>query len=201
MQVLNRDCFKGGGNQKKELEWFDKACGYSFDKASGWGNFNGGITNPQREHLRVGNRYYRFVSAFIPHSYKIGGVWWIEHETLLHIYHRYKAAGPNPNTPISTLSTPVASVFREWLALTFEWNMIEEIIVADLHARIDAYTGAGRVASGGHVMDNRPFGYAPHLSNMFTIKQLCIPELWVHQKKAFPGAQIYPFARLESLIQ
>lgn len=201
MDVLNRDCFDGGGNPQKAKQWYETALGYSVDKISGWGNFNGGMTRPQREHLRLGNRYYRFVSAAIPHAYKTGGVWWIEHETLIHIYQRYKAAGANPNTPISARSTPAASVFREWLALTFEWNLIEEIIVADLYARLDAFAGAGRVARGGHVMDNRGYGYAPHLSNLFTIKQLCIPELWVHEKKAFPNARIHPFANLENLIQ
>jgi hypothetical protein len=199
MDVLNRDCFDFAGNRQKAQKWFDEARGFSVDK-SGMGVFNGGIVNPQREHLRVGYRYYRMVSAATDHSRKIGGVWWIEHEALVNIFQRFKATGANTRMAVSARSAPSSTVFREWLALTFEWNLIEEILYCDLAARIDAYTGAGRIAAGRHVMDTRGYGYAPHLSNLFTIKQLCIPELWVHQPKAFPNIRIVPYAQLESLL-
>jgi hypothetical protein len=196
MDVLNRDCFDFQGSPDKARRWFDEARGFSVDKA-GMGAFNGGIVNPQREHLRPD---YRLVSAGMPNDRKIGGVWWMEHETFVHIHQRFKATGANTRMAVSARSAPSSTVFREWLALTFEWNLIEQIVHGHLEARIDAYTGAGRVAAGKHVMDARGYGYAPHLSNLFTIKQLCIPELWTHQPKAFPRLSIIPFSQIETLL-
>lgn len=196
MDVLNIDCFTDPG---KSRMWFDKARGFSVDKNTNECVFNGGIVNPQREHLRLGQFYYRFVSRSSPHKYKTGGVWWIDADTLNNIYQRYRAAGPNPMMHQSRGPGVARSTFREWLALTFEWNLIEEIVIAPLMARVDSYSGFGRPAQGGHAFDNRGYGYAPHLSNLFTIKQHCVPELWVHQAQAFPSARIVPFSKIEDV--
>ena len=162
------------------------------------GSFNGGILNPMREHLKLGNYYYRFVSNRIDHSRKIGGAWWIDADTLNGIYNRFHVTGPNPRVPHA--AAPASSTFREWLALTFEWNMIEEIVIAALRARMDCYSGFGRQAQGRDPSDTRAFGYASHLSNLFTIKQLCIPEVYVHQAQAFPHCRIVPFDRIDDVV-
>lgn len=195
MDVLNRDCFE----PPKSIEWFNKARGYS--EIDGAGAFNGGIINPRREHLKVGNYYYRFVSAATKPEYKSGGVWWIDFDTLNAIYQRFKAAGPNPMAKQSRGPGAASrSTFREWLALTFEWNLIEEVVIGLLVARLDSFSGVGRTAEGStHGFDNRAFGMAPHLSTMFTIKQHCVPEMWKHQKAAMPGPKILPFSRIEEI--
>jgi hypothetical protein len=113
------------------------------------------------------------------------------------MYQRFKATGPNTRVPHS--SGPASSTFREWLALTYEWNMIEEIVIAQLRERLDCYSGFGRVAKGGNPFDTRAFGYAPHLSNLFSIKQLCVPEVWVHQSRAFPVHRNVPFALIDQV--
>jgi hypothetical protein len=200
MQVLNRDCFDFENNREKARKALEMAQGFSVD-SSGMGNFNGGIINPQREHLKPGNMYYRFVSAATPQDRKTGGVWWIDHETLMNIMARYRATGGNDRTAVSAKSSKLGTTLREWLALTFEWNFIEEALCGTLMARLDAYSGFGRVAEGGHVMDKRGYGYAPHLQNMFTIKQFCVPEFWVHQKKAMPVIEQMPLAAFEKLMR
>ena len=191
--ILNLDCFT---TSPKREEWLAKARG--FGKQVGDGPQNGGIVNPQREHMKLGQHYYRFVSAGLREEYKTGGAWWVDFDTLNNIYSRFRATGPNERTPRS--SGPTSSSFREWLALTIEWNLIEEIIIAQLQARLDCYSGFGRQAKGTDPDDTRAFGYAPHLSNYFTIKQLCVPELWVHGKQAFPKFNKLPFSDIEAVI-
>jgi hypothetical protein len=200
MDVLNRDCFDFQNNREAARKALDAARGFSVDE-KGMGNFNGGIINPQREHLRVGNMYYRFVSAATPDDRKASGIWWIEHDSLMNIMARYRATGGNDRMAVSSKSTRLGTTLREWLALTYEWNFIEEAVFGTMMARVDAYTGFGRVAQGGHVMDSRAYGYAPHLQNMFTVKQLCIPEFWKHQKKAMPVFEKMPLAQFERWIR
>ena len=195
MDVLNLDCFTGAKAEK----WIDIARGISV--ADGEASFNGGIINPQREHLKFGQYYYRFVSHNTPAERKVGGTWWIDSDTLNNIYSRFRRTGPSPTGRQS--SGPGAgsrSTFREWLALSFEWNLIEEVVIAQLAARLDGYSGFGRRAQGSHAFDNRSFGMAPHLSNLFSIKQFCVPEVWVHQKLAFPQARIAPFQKIEAIV-
>jgi len=195
MDVLNIDCFQG----PKAADWRNKALGVS--TINGETAFNGGIINPDRVHLKPGEYYYRFVSKALPSAYKIGGPWWIDSDTLNNIYARYRHTGPSPTAKQS--SGPHAgsrSTFREWLALTFEWNLIEEIVIAQLRARLDSYAGFGRRAEGRHGFDNRAFGMAPHLSNLFTVKQHCVPEVWVHQKQAFPIFRIVGFHHIDDVV-
>ncbi|MDE3175710.1 MAG: hypothetical protein KGM15_06305 [Pseudomonadota bacterium] len=192
-EILNLDCFSGAKYQK----WFDAARGFA-DANSG-GVFNGGIVSPQREHLKLGQYYYRFVSTGMAESRKLGGAWWIDFDTLNTIYSRYREIGDNPNARRLSGSGPAAATFREWLALTYEWNAIQEIVIAPLRARLDAYSGAGRVAQGSHVFDQRAFGYAPHLSYLFGVKQYCVPELYLHVKAAFPNPRIVPFRFIEGV--
>lgn len=200
LDVLNIDCFT---DPAKRERWYNEARGLSVDKATGMGNTNGGIVNPQREHLKVGQQYYRLISNPTGDTeedrskqikYRVGGAWWMDAETLNNIYQRYRATGPNERMPMAT--DPESSSYREWLALPFAWNKIEMIIVATLEARLDCYSGFGRTAKGSSPDDIRAFGYAPHLSNLFTIKQLCIPELYVHLDSAFPRYEVVPFAKI-----
>jgi hypothetical protein len=194
MDILNLDCFTG----PKAAKWFDTARGLTV--ADNEGQLNGGIMNPRREHLKLGQYYYRFVSRNLPQQRKIGGVWWIDFETLKHIHGRFRHAGPNPTARQSRGPGAASrSTFREWLALTFEWNLIEEVVIACLRARLDAYSGFGRRAQGGHGFDNRAFGMAPHLSDLFTIKQYCVPEVWMHQKQAFPTPRIVSFQQIDAV--
>jgi hypothetical protein len=196
MDVLNIDCFKGPEAPK----WLAMARGMSVDEA-GMGSFNGGILNPMREHLKVGQYYYRFVSKSTPLSRKVGGMWWMDSETLINIHRRFVAAGPDPMARQSSGPGAAArSTFREWLALTFEWNLIEEVIIGQLRARLDSYSGFGRQAQGGHAFDNRKIGMAPHLQNLFTIKQHFVPEFYKHQKVAMPNYRIVDFARIEDVV-
>jgi hypothetical protein len=195
MDVLNIDCFKG----PKAAQWLCKASG-SLD-IDGERALNGGILNPQREHLKLGQYYYRFVSRALRPEVKIGGAWWIDFDTLNNIHARYRQVGPSPTARQS--SGPGAgarSTFREWLALTFEWNLIEEVVIAELRARLDSYSGFGRRAEGRHGFDNRAFGMAPHLSNLFTIKQHCVPEVWVYQRQAFPRFRIVGFQHIDDIV-
>ena len=166
---------------------------------------NGGIVNPQREHMKLGQIYYRFVSKSIPHTHKIGGMWWMDYETLRNIHERYRQAGPNQNVKYHGKSPDKSarSTFREWLALTYDWNEIEEVIVGELRGRVDAYTGFGRLAAGPagkHAGDTRAFGYAPHLSKLFSIKQWYVPEFYKHQPVAMPNPKIYDFDRIEDIV-
>ena len=196
IEVLNIDCFTGPDAGK----WLAKARGLSVDE-QGMGSFNGGIVNPQREHLKVGEYYYRFVSKSTPPAYKIGGMWWMDSSTLINIHRRFVAAGPNPAAKQSRGPGAAArSTFREWLALTFEWNLIEEVIIGQLRARLDSYSGFGRQAQGGHGFDDRKFGMAPHLSNLFSIKQHFVPEFYKHQPVAMPHHKIVDFARIEDVV-
>ena len=199
LEILNLDCFTTSPDREK---WLNKARGYS--QSNDWGAFNGGILNPQREHLRIGQNYYRFVPrAKTPEQtereYKAGGSWWIDAETLKHIYGRFRITGPNSLVPHS--SGPASSTFREWLALTYEGNMIEEFVVAQLQVRLDCYSGFGRIMQGRDPLDTRAFGYAPHLSNLFTIKQLYIPELSKHLKLAFPAYEILQFSQIDQYMR
>jgi hypothetical protein len=195
MDVLNIDCFTGPKAQK----WLNIARGLTI--TDGEGSFNGGILNPHREHLKVGQYYYRFVSRHTKPEKKIGGTWWIDAETLNNIYVRFRHTGPS-STGLQNRGPGAAarSTFREWLALSFEWNLIEEVVIARLLARPDGYSGFGRRAEGSHAFDTRSFGMAPHLSNLFTIKQFCVPEVWVYQKAAFPNARIVPFQKIEAVV-
>ena len=212
--VLNIDHFIGDDQRKiaearaaAEGRWVDR-------KATGAGPTdrirfetppNGGIVNPKREHLKVGQYYFRFVSKALPHKDKVAGQWWVEFDTLNNIYGRFKAAGANEAVKYQGAhadSSPRSSV-REWLALTFDWNEIEQIIVAQLWARMDAYTGFGRLAKGPdgkHAGDNRAFGYAPHLSNIFSVKQLYVPGMWDLHEKAFPKPVFFEFSDIDRLI-
>lgn len=195
MDVLNIDCFNG----PKAGDWLRRAQGLSIN--DGEAAFNGGIINPAREHLKVGQYYYRFVSKALPAKFKAGGAWWIDFDTLNNIYARYRHTGPSATAKQSSgPHVGSRSTFREWLALTFEWNLIEEIVIAQLRARLDSYSGFGRRAQGQHGFDNRAFGMAPHLSNLFTIKQHCVPEVWVHQKQAFPAFRIVGFHDIEDVV-
>jgi hypothetical protein len=193
MEILNLDCFSG---EKGEF-WRNKALGFS--TKDDIGDFNGGVVNPMREHLKLGQYYFRFASSSWPRPAKVAGAWWIDYDTLNTIHNRYKAIGASTTARHIGGSGPAASTFREWLAVTYEWNLFQEIVVARLLQRLDAYSGAGRTAHGGHVFDNRSFGYAPHLSNLFTIKQYCVPDLRVHGDKAFPNIKIIPFREIENL--
>ncbi len=195
MDVLNIDCFDG----PKADEWLWRARGLTV--IDGETAVNGGIVNPVREHLKLGQYYYRFVSRILTEESKIGGAWWIDFDTLNNIYARYRRTGPSPTAKQS--SGPHAgsrSTFREWLALTFEWNVIEEIVIARLCARLDSYSGIGRRAQGHHAFDTRAFGMAPHLSNLFTIKQHCVPEVRVHRKEAFPTFRIVAFQHIDDVV-
>lgn len=193
MEVLNRDCFEGDKGRRT----YDAACGYS--EVDGVGAFNGGIVSPVRVHMPVGQWYFRFVSRSAPHGAKIAGAWWIDYETLHAIWSRWKAVGPNPNARRLAGSGPAASTFREWLALTYEWNSIQELVIAQLRARLDAWSGVARIAEGRHVFDSRAFGYAPHLSKLFGVRQLFVPDLKMHRQRAFPAPQIRPFADVEQI--
>jgi hypothetical protein len=195
MDILNVDCFEG----TKAARWFNTALGIS--GSDGETGINGGIMNPAREHLKLGQYYYRFVSRAAPTERKIGGVWWTDFDTLNNIHARYLHTGPSPTAKQSR--GPHAgsrATFREWLALTFEWNLIEEIVIAQLRARLDSYSGFGRRAKGHHGFDNRAFGMVPHLSNLFSIKQYCVPEVWVHQKLSFPIFSIVGFHRIDDVV-
>ena len=199
-EVLNIDCFQG----PKAAEWLAKARGLSIG-SDGWGMLNGGIVNPQREHMKVGQIYYRFVSKSIPHGYKVGGMWWMDYETLKNIHERFRQAGANPHVKYQgkTEDKSARSTFREWLALTYDWNEIEEVIVGELRARVDAYTGFGRLASGPagkHAGDTRAFGYAPHLSKLFSIKQWFVPEFFKYNASAMPNAKIHDFDRIDDIV-
>ena len=76
LDVLNLDCFTTSPKREKYLAM---ARGYS--EKDDLGSFNGGILNPQREHMRVGQNYYRFVSRGLKPEYKTGGAWWIDADT------------------------------------------------------------------------------------------------------------------------
>ena len=195
MDILNLDCFSG----EKGDFWLNRARGFSVKDE--FGDFNGGVVNPMREHLKLGQYYFRFASAAWPKEAKVGGAWWIDYDTLNTIYNRFKSIGENPNARHIRGSGPAASTFREWLAVAYEWNFFQEIIVARLARRLDAYSGAGRLARGQHVFDNRAFGYAPHLSNIFTIKQYCVPEVRKYVDLAFPNLKIMPFREIDSLAK
>jgi hypothetical protein len=124
MDVLNIDCFNG----PKAAEWLGKASGYS--ELNGERALNGGILNPQREHLKLGQYYYRFVSRALRPEVKIGGAWWIDFDTLHNIHTRYRQVGASPTARQSRgPGAGARSTFREWLALTFEWNLIEEVVL------------------------------------------------------------------------
>lgn len=193
LTVLNRDEFEGDAGRKS----YDAASGVSV--IDGEAAFNGGIINPRRAHLSMGQWYFRFVSSATPHAVKVGGAWWVDYETLHNIWRRYEATGANPNARRIAHSSDAASTFREWLALTYEWNLIQEMVVAQLARRMDAWAGVGRVARGAHVFDNRSFGYAPHLSKLFEIRQNYIPGMRKHAAAAFPAPRVLPFARVADI--
>ena len=195
MEVLNLDCFSG----EKGALWLQRASGMTVK--DGEGSFNGGIVNPMREHLKLGQYYYRFVSRHWTEEQKFGGAWWIDFDTLNNIHARFRHTGPSETAKQSRgRGAASRSTFREWLAVSFDWNLIEGIVVARLQARLDCYSGFGRRAAGSHAFDNRAFGMAPHLSNLFTIKQLCVPDVAVHQKKALPDPRVFPFEQIEAIV-
>lgn len=192
MEILNIDCFSG----PKAAKWLETARGLTV--TDGEGSFNGGIISPQREHLKLGQFYYRLVSRHAPVQKKYGGIWWMDYETLNNVFTRFQHTGGSETVKQSrSRGARSRATFREWLALSFEWNLIEEIVIATLAARLDAYSGFGRPARGAHEFDSRAFGMVPHLSNLFTIKQFCVPELWLYQKQAFPNAHTIPFHLIE----
>lgn len=194
MAALNQNCFIG----PDAARWFNAARGFS--ETPDGGSFNGGIVNPAREHLKLGQYYYRFVSHGAPYEAKVGGGWWIDAETLHNIYARFRATGDNPNARRLARTGPAASTFREWLALTYEWNAIQEIAIGLLAAPMDAWSGAARQARGGHVFDSRAFGYAPHLSHMFGVKQYFVPDMRSHYARAMPHRLLAPFSKIEAVV-
>jgi len=212
-EVLNLDCFIGT-DQRKIRETLAQAEGRQINRSKDRHDVdgrirydippNGGIVNPKREHLKVGQYYIRFFSKSLPYKSKVGGGWWNDFDTVNNMYQRYLATGPNENVRYEGQKRDCSarSTLREWMALTFEWNEIEEFVVAQLWARMDAYTGAGRTAegSGSHQGDKRAFGYAPHLANHFTIKQLFIPELWKHHEQAFPKPAFFNLNQLDKFV-
>jgi hypothetical protein len=50
-------------------------------------------------------------------------------------------------------------------------------------------------------MDSRKVGYPAHLSNLFTIKQRFIPELWRHVAAACPiPPRVVPIAQIHRVL-
>ncbi len=193
LDILNLDCFTTSPKREK---WYNDALGFSVGDDD-QGMYNGGIVNPQREHLKVGHYYFRLISGSQPASRNFGP-WWMDFETLNNIYQRFAVTGDNRKL---ASSGHASSVFREWLALTYSWNRIEKVVVARLEARLDCYSGVGRLAQGASSKDFRRLGYAPHLSVMFNIKQLCVPEIWLHAKTAMPKVTTHSFNRIEDIVR
>lgn len=129
-EARNAHCFS-------EPHWRVIASGFSTESWFGDGQVvgTGGILNPMRTHLRVGQRYYRFASSTSGLRGQVGGGWWIEYAHFAVIkdfaaQHGYQ----------------LGDAARLFLALPYEWTRVDRLVSAILEVPLDAYVGHGKVA-------------------------------------------------------
>ena len=142
---------------------------------AGWPEPNGGMLNPRRIHLSVGNRYYRFASSAKPQAERLYGGWWIEFETIRKIA-RFAAE-----------HTDARHAVRYFLAVPWSWNSVDKVISGYLREPLDAYRGEGRAvstAAGAHSRDGGTRYIPPqHVKELY---QLYIPGMRQVGAQAFP---------------
>jgi hypothetical protein len=97
----------------------------------------GGIINPERDHLKLGQQYYRFASSSTPYRAQVGGGWWIDYEQFIMIRDHARRYGHE-----------LGYAARLFLALPYEWTRVDRLWSAFLKLPLDAYTGYGRTAQG-----------------------------------------------------
>ena len=133
---------------------------------------NGGMYNPQPEHLHVGQAYYRFIGSVDKNRFGaascLTGAWWFGHETFLDI----RAFAQRLGWPLGRAGGHLLIVPKEWQDCAYIGRAILEL-------PMKAFSGKGKPATGGGSPDNaqrRDNGWtvaigAPHLA----IKQYFVP--------------------------
>jgi hypothetical protein len=107
-------------------QWFNEGCGVG----------TGGIAHPTRVSLPTGHRYYRFASSTSPQASQLGGGWWVSFDTFKTI-EQYALRN----------ELDLSNAARLFLALPYEWTRVDRLVAATLVVPLDAYAGAGKVAT------------------------------------------------------
>ena len=95
----------------------------------------GGIDNPQRYHLMVGQPYYRFANSTSDEVAQAGGGWWVEFDQFLVIKDFARRNGYT-----------LCDAARLFLALPYQWTRVDRLWTATLQLPLDAYAGFGKTA-------------------------------------------------------
>jgi hypothetical protein len=174
--ALNNHCFS-------QPHWIVIARGHKPEDWFGVGESigNGGITNPQPEHLKVGQFYYRFANSQSPRHAQLGGGWWLDYENFDRIKTFARKNGYN-----------LSYAARLFLALPYDWTRADRLVTAILEVPLKAYTGKGNPARGSND-DARNKGTIFADFSQDPIKQLFIPGLYIKSAK-HQGPQLYELA-------
>jgi hypothetical protein len=175
-EPLNAACFA-------EPHWLIIARGFDtehwFEDSQAVGT--GGILMPEPVHLRVGQRYYRFVSSTSSREAQLGGGWRIDFQNFRLIESFADEHGH---------SLPDAA--RLFLALPYEWTRVDRLVHAILEVPLKAYAGEGKR------VQLKARANTPYPGTTWTplqhrrAQQLYIPGLYVRGSR--PRQQLYELA-------
>src|SRR5258706_9649631 len=143
MPAINDACFQGTTSHK----WLLMARGFALDRGKGkyvtsaGSNCvarNGGIANPQKVHLRVGQIYFRWADAIRERADRqkaVYGGWWVDYGTLEKMVEFAHRSGLDFGYALKLMC-----------AVPYEWGESNRIVVAELQRPLDAWAGSGRKA-------------------------------------------------------
>jgi hypothetical protein len=172
VRIENAECFT-------QPHWRVIACGLQteawFNEGQGVGS--GGIFNPRRGHLRVGEYYYRFASSTSSEAAQRGGGWWLDFEN----FRKIRSFAENN-------SYSLREAARLMLALPHAWTPVDLLIRAQLRVPLDAYAGEGKPAKGADTGRDAGTRWVP--TQHVKVMQLYIPGLFIRRfrdEQRLPG--------------
>ena len=143
---------------------------------------SGGILMPQPMHLRVGQRYYRFVSSTSTRAAQLGGGWWIDFENFRLIESFASEHGYS-----------LGDAARLFLALPYEWSRVDRLVKAILEVPLKAYAGFGKQ------VEQKAAGTTWVPLQHRRVRQLYIPGLYVRGLR--PRQQVYELAFPKPILE
>lgn len=161
---------------------FDTESWFNDGQATG----TGGILNPQPDHLRTGNYYYRFASSNSPREAQLGGGWWLDFENYKKIESFAQANGYS-----------LRDTARMMLALPYAWTRVDLRVKALLTKPLIAYTGEGKPAKSSK--DGADWNTTWIPPQHIKILQLYVPGLYI--KGIRPRSQLFESAFSSFIVE
>jgi hypothetical protein len=173
MNPLNLDCFSQP-HWRVIAQGFDTETWFEDGQAVG----TGGISRPEPENLRVGQKYFRFASSTSSREAQLGGGWWVAYEDFATI-RRFA----------SEQDVTLTYAARLFMALPYVWTRVDRLVSAILEVPLRAYTGRGKVASAG----GETWTPVQHVE----VKQLYIPGLYRRGAQPQLFERAFPHPRID----